>query len=420
MRRTLFVLKAANLGIITFYQFALIYVLTRVIGPTLYPWMVLLASLGNYVLSTDLGFAGYAYAHIRKQFLAGTLHEHLKFISHSVAIYMAVALASIAAVTVGLLLFGQVSIVMRLSLSMYFASIALMLPWALVRRISGAVDILVFMEALELGRRLSALVLALLMLLGLSFPLFSVLNLLAFGLGWIGVWVVMAKRGIHLKMTTPGIMLRFINQNRSNIALTGGLTGLQFSIANAPYLLLPLMFGAASVVPFDIFYKVCRFGAVAFSVPIETILPPQTRAFYAGDLAEVRRQQSHALLTGALIVLGAGVFLVLFGQQLFGILLNHTHSVPAGMRYVMIGMLAAMLIQSTAGSFLTAIGEYKVMTRIAAVTTVLTAAAVIVTVALDLSFLHFMILYVIAFGAHAAMYLRAFERMTKAPLPARA
>jgi len=65
-RQVLFLAKALNLGLITVYQFLLIYVLTRAVGASVYPFVVFLASIGSYILSTDLGFSGFVYARVRK------------------------------------------------------------------------------------------------------------------------------------------------------------------------------------------------------------------------------------------------------------------------------------------------------------------------------------------------------------------
>ena len=172
--------------------------------------------------------------------------------------------------------------------------------------------------------------------------------------------------------------------------------------------------GPAYVVAFDIFYKVTRFGGVAYNVPIETMLPAQTRAFHSGDVGAVRRYRHQALLLGALPLAGAAAFLLLFGQRFFGVLLNHSHPIDPALRYVMVAMLAAMLLQMTAGAFMVGIGRYRAMTRIAMLTTSLMALAVGATIVLKLDFFTFMMLYVLAYCVHAALFHRAFAHDTQA------
>src|SRR5690242_13048771 len=120
-------LKVANLALVTFYSFGIIYVLVRVVPPGFYPWMVLLASIGGYVLATDMGFSAYVYAEVRRNFLADALDGADELVSQATSLYLALALAAIA--IAGCVISLATPPRLAPALTAYFATIVLPLPW---------------------------------------------------------------------------------------------------------------------------------------------------------------------------------------------------------------------------------------------------------------------------------------------------
>lgn len=415
-KHALLLLKAGNLGLITFYSFAIIYVLVRVIDPAFYPWIVFITSIGNYILASDLGFGGYVYASLRKSFLHGELAARTRFVSDALNAYFAIALGSAGMAAVAIVALLHVAPAMKLAIALYFGAIVLSLPWSLFRRINAAIDRFVAMEVLEMARRLATVLLAGSMLLGVSFLAFAVLSLVLWAVSFAAALLLLRRQGIAFTLVPPGEALRFIGDNRSHVYSTAKLTGFEFAIYNHPYLVLPFVTGSAgTIVAYDIFYKFVRFGGVAYSVAVETFLPYQTRAFYAGDRAGVRRYQGIMIALGLIPFAIGSLFLLVLGQQFMVGLLSAAHPIEPALRYLIIAMLGAILFQTTAGSLLVGIGEYNRLGNLSSITVAIMAASAVATWVLHLPFMAFMAAYVAAYAVHACLFQGAFARTIGRP-----
>ncbi|TCQ03023.1 hypothetical protein [Sphingomonas sp. PP-CC-3A-396] len=412
VKQLLLLLKVANLGAITAYQFALIFVLIRTVGPTLYPWLIFMAAIGNYVLSADLGFSGFVYADVRRNFIDGLLPSRLGFVNHALLIYISIALGASAVAAIAITLLPGLGVALKVALTLYFLATVLGLPWTLIRRIATAVDQFVAIEIIELARRVVMLIVAAWMLNGLGFSGFAVLSVVIWIVAFAAAFVLIAKRGIRVRRSSPRILAGFIAENRSGLFLTGGLTSLDFAIYNFPYMLIPVLFGsAAPLVVYDLFYKICRFGGTAFSVALETALPFQTRAFHAGNLGEVKKYQRSAIALGLIPLIGASALLLLFGQRLFAVLLNHAVPIDREITWTMVFMLAAILFQAAAGTFLGAIGKFSQITRLAMGASIGMTVLTLVTFVVRLSFDTFMAAYVVVYIGYAIVYQMLFHRV---------
>lgn len=403
-RQVLFVLKTLNLAVITVYSFALIYVLVRVLSLDLYPTAVVMSSIGAYVLATDLGYSGFLYYRLRQRFLRESEEEE-DAVSEVLTLYAGIALAAAAVMAAVVLLFLSAPLEARVALSVYFLSIVLALPWMLIRRISAAVDLFMRFEAYELVRRVFFLGMALAMLKGLPFFAFCLICLAAWGMAFAAGVHMLRSRGIHVSASPPSAIFMHLRDNWRDVGHSGSLTLVEFVIYNFPYLVLPALFhDRIAVIAFDVFYKVVRFGAVSYGVPAETLLPGQTRAFYAGDVRSVKRHFYLNLALGAVPLLAAAVLVLLFGDRIFAVLLSKGGIVDENVRIAMVIMLAAMLFQNSAGTFLTGTGNYRQLSRLALVTATLMAAAVAATWWLGLSFAAFLFLYVGIYCLHALLF----------------
>ncbi len=409
-------LKAGNLIAITVYSFALIFVLVRVVPAGAYPWIVLVSSIGNYVLATDLGYAGFVYASVRKSFIDGDLAPRASFISEAVNIYawISVAAAIVAAVVIGLAPpMGGGSL--NLGLGIFFFSIVLSLPWALLRRSAAAIDLFLEFEVIEFLRRVTFLGLAGAMLAGLSFVAFGLLCLAAWALAFFAAVTLLKRRDVHLRLHTPRALKTHLKENLPNISKSGSFTILEFVLYNAPYLLVPALFGSpAFVVVFDVFYKVVRFGGVSYSVATETYLPYQTRAFYEGDQARVHGYTLRIIGLSLIPFSIASAFILIFGDAFFGRLLDYQHTVSAPVRYAMVAMLMGTLFQSAAGTFLVGVNQYALLSRLAAVVVAIMALVCGIVFWLHLPFEAFMGLYVAVYALYAAAFQIAFRHFVAA------
>lgn len=408
------VLKASNLVSITVYSFALIYVLVRVVTPEFYPAIVLIAAVGNYVLAADLGYAGVVYASVRKAYVEGTLEHRRAFIVEALNVYLLIALAAAAVVAVGISLMGGVAPDLKLALSIFFLSIVLSMPWSLFRKTAAAMDLFIESEIIELCRRCFFLGLAASMLAGLPF--------LAFGLACCLTWVVafgvmmvlVRRRGVKLAPVPLQQLGRHLAENRVHVFRSGWLTGGEFMIYNFPYLAIPALFhDPMRLVVFDVFYKIFRFGAVAYAVPAETFLPHQTRAYYNGEIGKVMKYARLILLIGLVPLAGAAGILLLFGDPFFHRLLDGAATVDGATVAAMIAMLAAMLAQVGAGTFLVGVNQYARLGRLALITVSLMAVLTVATAVLRLPFQTFLWGYVAVYGVHALMFQWTLNRFVR-------
>jgi hypothetical protein len=383
----------------------------RVLSLNFYPIAVFISSLGVYVMATDLGYSGFVYYRLRQSFL-GT-GEPYESLAEAFLIYVAVALVAAAAVAVGIKFVPNLPPDIRLALSLYFLSIVLALPWGLARKIAAAVDLYLSFEIIEFARRLFFMIVAALMLAGLPFISFSVICLLAWAVAIAcAVHMLHRRRRIVLVKSSRAKILLHVLANYRNIWQSGSLTLIEFVIWTFPYMVIPFLFTDKSfIVAFDIFFKVVRFGATSYSVPSETFLPPQTRAFYLRDRAGVTRYYLVVVLIGALSLSIAIGVLLGFGDRIFTVLLSRGGVIDKSMRVSMAAMLAAVLFQAAAGSFLVGTGNYAWPTRLASITLTLMASVVVSTWGLRLSFGSFMNLYVLVYFVHALFYTALLFRL---------
>jgi hypothetical protein len=384
-------------------------VLVRSVPPGFYPWMVMLSSIGGYVLAADLGFSNYVYVVVRRRFLTGEMFGAENLVAQAASLYLIIAAA--ASLVAGVVIRLVAPPELWLAMLGYFATIVLPLPWMLVRRAAAAIDLHVQIETLECIRRGIFCLFGATMLAGVPLIGFVAMSLVGWvvAMGW--AWALLRHHGFHLHPGPPRIRA-FLGENREGVIKSGRFTALEFVIYNFPYLLIPVMFhGPADLVGFDLFNKVTRFGGAAYSVPAEAFTPQQTRAHYEGNVDGVRHYQRLMWAVGA-IPMAIGVLLLLFiGGPLFDRLLNGVHAVPMEVRVAMAVMLALLLLQSSAGGFLLSVGRYDEVSRVATVTVTLMAADVLATMLFGLSFPTFLLLYVAAYGVHAMLFELAFRRM---------
>ena len=403
-------LKLANLALVTLYSFGIIYVLVRIVPPGFYPWMVLLASIGGYVLATDMGFSAYVYAEVRRDFLADDLDGADDLVSQATTLYLGLALATVAIAAMVMPFVAPRHL--TLALIAYFATIVLPLPWMLIRRVAAALDLYVEMEALECARRAVFCLLAAAMLFGVGLLGFAMACLAGWVIAAMAAWWMLRRNGFHLRLGSPRRIARFWAANRGGVLKSGKFAALEFFVYNFPYLAIPVMFhGPGDLVSFDLFNKVARFGGAAYSVPAEVFCPPQTRAYYAGDGDGVARYQRWTWAVGAVPLVIGGGLLAIYGGPVFTQLLAGTHPVEPLVRVTMILMLAALLLQSSAGGFLISVGRYDELAAVALITASLMIVIIVATMLGGIPFPIFMLLYVAVYFFHATAFQVLFMRL---------
>jgi O-antigen/teichoic acid export membrane protein len=413
-RPVLFTIKLVNLALITIYQFFLIYVLTRTVGPEIYPVIVLIASVGNYILSADLGFSGYVYAHVRERFVLGTMADVKKFIVSSLNFYFLIPVVAFIGAALVIPIVSDWPPLTVVGLIIYFASIIFSLPWQMIRSIMLAIDAFLLMEAIEFFRRLLLVILAIAMLAGLPFPYFAAACLLTWVLAFGAAFAALHHHGILVFLMAPKQLLSFVLLHRGKVARTGSFGMMEFTFYNFPYILIPALgLGGNALIFFDLFFKVTRFCGIAYSVPIETLLPYQTRAWYEGRKDEVRHIRSKMILLCLPIFLIASALLLLFGELFFNLLLHNLYAISFEIIYMMIAMMFLILLQCTTGTFLVGIGKYETLVKISTVALGLSCMIALASFIFHFDIIQMLFIYVASYGVYAGIYRLAFKNLLR-------
>lgn len=397
-------LKALNLVLATALSFGLVFALIRRLPQGAYATFILVSALGAYVLAVDLGFSSVVFTRVRKAFLDQRPGQARPMVAGALAIYAGVIVVAQLGFC-GAMLLGLIPPDWRLAFGLYFLTVLLSLPWNVIRATAAGLERFMLFEAVEAARRLALVGLILAMTRGLPFEAYA---WIALGLWAVAYAVVLAALVpvIGLPVTRADWDLRrVLDQSKGQVGAAGIFALCEVAVYNFPYVAIPLLLhDAAALVAFDIFYKITRFGASAYLVANEGLLPAQTRAIHAGAGLAIVRNIGLGLAISALPCLVGVVAVSVFGDLVFGLLLGDAARVPGPVRLAMSGVLAAMLLRAASGTLLLNTGKAPLLARIslaeAAAMGLLVAAAAI----LDASFTQFLLSYVAIFAAGSAAY----------------
>jgi hypothetical protein len=194
--------------------------------------MVLLASIGGYVLATDMGFSAYVYAEVRRNFLRDSLEGADDLVSQATTLYVGLSLAAIVLAALIIPIFAPVRLAP--AMTAYFATIVLPLPWMLIRRVAAALDLYVAMETLECIRRAIFCALAATMLFGVSLFEFALACLAGWAVAAAAAWWLLRRHGFTLRLGSPRRIALFWSANRSGVLKSGKYAALEFFVYNLP------------------------------------------------------------------------------------------------------------------------------------------------------------------------------------------
>ena len=408
VRTAFFALKACNTAIAASQTFVTIFVLIRVLPQNVYSSSLLIVSIAMYVMATDLGYSGYIYATLRRQFFQDLQFGDRESLSQAFTLYLAISVGAAILVGTSILIFADMDLKYRAGLAVYFSSAVAALPWMLLRRIAAAIDLFLEFELLEFCRRVAFLFLSLAMLLGLGLLSFAVLCMLTWLLAFLLAFRRLNRNSLKLRLVLLPSAFAHARDNFPNIAQTGAFTLLEFAILNFPYILVSNQFSADSLIAFDVFFKLTRLSQFAYSVPVETMLPSQTAAFHGKDRRAVITNFFRVFALGSLALMPLAAIILAFGDELFRLLLKREDYVDAELRFTMVVMLSATLVQMSAGMLLTGTGRYTLLLKSTLVTSSLMAGLAAATVCLQISFIQFMIAYVLVYSMHAMLFLSCF------------
>jgi O-antigen/teichoic acid export membrane protein len=401
-------LKILNLILNVVYQFSVVYILIHSLGPDIYVTIVVISAIGIYISNSDLGFSGFVYYSLREQYIKQDSPAVINIINKSNSIYFYISLAALLPVGLFVALKGHnLNQVDKIAVFIYMITIILNLPWTMMKKVLSAVDLYIFAELLDSLRRSSVLLIALLMLGPLSFLSFSILSLAI----WIIVYILSVKKlnqaGYAPRLIRLSDCGAYMKESAGSLSTTTSYTAAEFFIYSFPYYLLPITpINQASVVLFDIFYKVVRFGGSAYGVFNESFLPQQTNHYHQARKSDFVKHQTilYGLNFGLWLI--ASLVLYFFGEKLVLFLLHGDNfGVNNVFIYAMILMLFGLMIQNTASSMMSGIGFYRILMIIATTTCAAYIILSLVTWKFVANFNVFLLAYVTVFIGYAGLTL---------------
>lgn len=403
-----YAIRAVNLALATAWTFALVAVLVRTLGKDDYALVAVVSGLGGYLMLADFGFSSVVYAKTRKRVLEGEEQSDLGM-SFRFLLFYAFLSATATALFAALITLGQYgSPELRAALILHFAGLVCALPWAIVRVTAAATDRYMLFESVEMTRRLLALLLVVAIWSGLSFFGYALLTLTLWLISFTTLlWFVPILSAFRSEDgIKPRVLLRDLGLDIRNGRSAGAFSVLDGFVYNFPYLVVPSLFGtASSVVIFDMFYKVLRFGASAFLAASEAMLPKQTAALLSGDKPTLKQFTMLSLALCAVPAMIGGALAILFGDIIFGAILNDDSLISLDINICMAVALGAMAVQTVAGTLLVNTGQQRDLSRIAIGVVSTMAIFSMAVYAVDLSFTMFIIGWTAIFSCGALAYM---------------
>ncbi len=414
----LFTLKGLNSALNAISNFVLAYVLVRAIGLDSYAVIASLLAIAALVLQSDLGITGLAFFQLRSHFLAeagkhGASRDDQDLVVTIVTIYIAIGVISVLLLGVALLT-GLVPVAPHgVAYLLIFAGAVCALPRMALRVAVNARDGFVWTEIVDLGRRLAILAAAVAMLLGLSFVSYSALNLSAWVLSIAALIGLSRSYGFSRAHGALRRGMDLLRREVRGIRATVLLSLADFIITVFPYYLLAAAKDATAVVAFDMFYKVTRFAVLSYLIGAETFLPHQTRAAHDEDAAGLTRATLKGFVIGLLPMVCGMLAIALFGERIFGVILNHNGIVSPLMRIAICVMFAFTLIQTTCQIVLIGIGRFEELARRASMTLAGMALISTLMVLFQWSSDAFIVAYVIVYGAGSLLYAECLSSLVR-------
>ena len=405
----LFTLKGLNSALNAISNFALAYVLVRAIGLHSYAVIASLLAIAALVLQSDLGITGLAFFKLRSHYLAETdKHEaspdDQDLVVSIVTIYIAIGVLS-TVLLAGVLAAGMIPAAPHdVAYLLVFAGAVCALPRMALRVAVNARDGFVWTEVVDLGRRTAILAATLAMLLGLSFVSYGALNLLSWTLS-IAALMWLARLSGFLPRSGAFLRgMRLLRGEFGGVRATVLFSLADFIITVFPYYLLAAMRDATAVVAFDMFYKVTRFAVLSYLIGAETVLPHQTRAAHDKDAAGLIRATAKGFMVGLFPMISGIVAIALFGDKIFGVILNHQGIVSPVARLAICAMFGFLLIQTTCQIVLIGVGKFEELSRRAGITLAGMVLISTLMVLLHWSADTFTVAYAIVYGAGSLLY----------------
>ena len=385
------------------------FVFARVLTPERFSIFILIGTVGVSLWLFDLGAAKILFVRQRARHLGQ--RADLTVAVHSSAVVLLYGLIVLAGTLLCFALTASRASVtpgQAAEYALFFSFSALNLVWFPLRNISNAVDGFIYFEVLEAVRRAGHIGLTLALLIGLPLPLFLVAGNLLWAAVFAASIVALARAGAlapRLRHFRRGLA-EFWRANRPELLRSGTYAGAELIVYNFPYLVVPLAFGlGAPTIVLDTVFKVFRGTTLIYAAGLDPLVPEQTRAFAARDVATLKRATLTAAVLTALPTLLLCLLLLLLGDQIFALLLGHAATVPSAAVVILVVLLIANMAQNVASCLLLHTGFFREIARVASFLVAAMAAMTALVLLTGLDITGFLAGYAVVYVAGAALYL---------------
>lgn len=339
------------------------FVFARILSPERFSIFIIVGAVGYTLWLAELGLPSVLFVKLRSAHLAGRADAYAPRQATAVAwSYAALAAAASVACFAATSLQPSSIMVEHGELALFLLTVALNLPWTLLRSLSIAVDLYVYYESLELLRRTVTVVGLLALLAGLPLvALFAALNLL-----WLILFAAAAKPLIARGALAPywrgwsGELVTFFRMNGHDAARSSISALSNAFVTLFPYYVVPVLFGlGAAPIILEVSFRIFRGACVIFAAVCDLAIPGQTRALAARDANRLLRTTLLAAAFCCVPAAAAAALLIFAGAPIFAFLLRTAAMVPPAIVPILVVLLAGGVLQTVAEVLLQYTGYFR-------------------------------------------------------------
>jgi O-antigen/teichoic acid export membrane protein len=383
------------------------FVFARILTPDRFSIFIVVGAIGYTLWLTDLGLAKILFVNLRAGHLNGRPDEHAARQATAVILFYAL-LGFAAALVCFAVRVAQPATGWRdaAELALFLLYITLNLAWFSLRTVSISVDLFVFYEKLELGRRAIVIAAMLAMLAGL--PLIDFL--IGANLLWALLIVFATRRLVRRKAMVARLhgfshdLVSFFRMNWHSIARSGisALSGV--FVATFPYYFVPVMYGLGSApIILEVTMRIFRGSSVIYAAATDLAVPGQTRALAARDTPRLIRTTLFATALCCIPAVAACGVLIWAGGPFFRFLLHGAANVPPAITPILVVLMLANVVQMVSESFLQHTGYFRSLALIGGAVAIMMITATGLAIVARFDIVGFLAAYATAFTIGALL-----------------
>lgn len=353
--------KLANVALAMVWGFVVTFVFVRLLPIGEFRTFLLLIAFANFTVSAELGLSAIVYSRLRRDQVTGARGFRAEELG-ALAWLMAGIIAAGGALIGLAIALGLIPTRYPLLFIAFYGVSAINLLTVLARRALAALDHNLWWEALDFLRRASGIMLLLASLIGLPI-LDAVLAQLALALLilWAGMVTIQRSLGMAVRQwfalrTGAGhVRAHYL----ADFGRTGALTLFDVAAYNAPYFTIAAATpDARPLLLFDFVFKMSRALSAIVRALVETGLPGLTRAYFAGEAMQLRRDLGRLAGLVLAVSLAAALAVALIGRPLAAIIFDGKIVLEQAEILMMMLLLPALGVMSASVYLQTGLGRF--------------------------------------------------------------